>query len=98
VCLLCACCDTHAGSSSAALQDRFTYRSFKLGRCKPGQAAATVGSADQLSVGRIEVVIDEVVDTGRRTDTINVQASAHSSTPEQKLSEGKKVRKGGGGG
>jgi hypothetical protein len=86
------CCDPLAGSNKAALQDKYTYRTFKMGRCAPDQAAGTVGSADQLAAGRVEVIITEVVDTGRRQVNLDIQASAHSSTADKKLAEGKKVR------
>lgn len=68
------------------------YRNFKLGSCKPSETAATVGSAEEMSAGRIEVIIAEVVSTGRQQPYLNLKAAAPSSTAaEKKLAEGKKV-------
>jgi ribosomal protein L18E len=69
-----------------------TYRLFKLGSCKPSQAAATVNSVEELSVGKIVVKIDKVVDTGRVQQRLNITAAAPSrDAADKKLPEGKKV-------
>lgn len=75
-----------------------TYRLFKLGSCRPSQAASTVSSVEDLSAGKIEVKIDQVINTGRQQQCLNVQAAAPSRTAaDKKLPEGKKVRDGQGG-
>jgi hypothetical protein len=51
-----------------------------------------VDSAEEMSAGRIEVILAEVVSTGRQQAYLDVKAAAPSSTAaETKLVEGKKV-------
>lgn len=69
-----------------------TYRLFRLNACKPSQAAATADSVDELAAGRVEVLIDQVVNTGRCQQSLNVKPAAPSSAAaDKKLPEGKKV-------
>lgn len=69
-----------------------TYRLFRLNACKPSQAAATADSVDELAAGRVEVLIDRVVNTGRCQQSLNVKPAGPSSqAADKKLPEGKKV-------
>jgi hypothetical protein len=69
-----------------------TYRLFKLANCRPSQAAPTVSSTDDLSVGRIEVKLDRVVNTGMQQQSVTVtQAGPSRDAADKKLPEGKKV-------
>ena len=76
----------HAGDSTS-------YRRFKMGACRPGEAAATVSNPDDIQAGRIEVLLVQVQDTGARTQQAPAPAAAgpSSDAASKKLPEGKKV-------
>lgn len=71
-----------------------TYKAFKLGKCQPGQAAATVSNPDDLQAGKIEVKIEKVAATGtnHNINPIINAAGPSSAAANKKLQEGKKVR------
>jgi hypothetical protein len=74
--------------------DSTSYTRFKFGACRPGQAAATVGSPDDLQAGKIELRVVQVMETGeRKQEPLPASAAGPSSGADtQKLPDGKKVR------
>jgi hypothetical protein len=78
-----------ATSLYAATEDGMTYNRFKFASCRPSTASATVHSADDLSAGRIQVQLAQVVETGRR-EFKPWYGSTPGSETDKKLPDGKK--------
>jgi hypothetical protein len=66
------------------------YQRFKFSSFTPSQDAPTAASADDIPVGRIEVELCEVVDTGRLKRRSLGASAGPSRDPQPKLAEGKK--------